>query len=112
MSSTPNGAPAATPGGNNNNNKDSRKGRQRNRHCNKAKVTRFEGEIPELKEHVHDVGAGRNSAEDFHHTTTKIAEYISRMKDGAGEFLLALDPKKLEFDPLVKPVFPHDPTVT
>ena len=110
MSSTSDGAPAATPGGNNNNNNDSRDGRQCNRHRNKAKATRFEGEIPELKEHVYDLGTNRNSAEDFHRTTTKIAEYISRMKDGAGEFLLALDPKKLEFDPLVKPVFPSDPT--
>ena len=74
MSSTSDGAPAATPGGNNNNNNnnnDSRDRRQHNRHRNKAKVTRFEGEIPKLKEHVYDVGSHRNSAEDFHRTTTK-----------------------------------------
>jgi uncharacterized membrane protein YgcG len=116
MSSASDGAPAATHGGNNNNNNNNNNepregGRQRNRNRNKERVrtaNRFEGEIDGLKGHVYDVGASRNSAEDFHRTTTKIAEYISRMEDGAGEFLLALDPNKLKFEALIKPVLPDE----
>lgn len=91
MSSNSDGVPVATPDTNHQTrdpqSSNRNRGRNRTGGGNPKVKTRFEGEIQELKDHVYDVGANCSPTEDFHRTTLKIAEYISRMKDGgAGEF--------------------------
>jgi hypothetical protein len=114
MNSSSDGAPSATPNNNNNNNDRDRSGhnnRNRNRSSNqRARSTKFEGDVPALKDYVYDVGGLRNATDDFHRTTRKIAEYFSHEHTGAGESANALDPDVLKFNALTAPVYPPNRT--
>jgi hypothetical protein len=57
----------------------------------------------ELKGAVYDVAAGKDT---FSETTRKVAEYVSRQYDDAGEFRTGM--VQLELEPLVEPTAPAD----
>ena len=54
------------------------------------------------------MGGTRGGNNLFDKTTQEIAEFVSRtIKDG-GEFIMAMDPDALSFQPLDDPVFPDE----
>jgi hypothetical protein len=102
MSSSSEGRPSVTP--NNHPDRESQSVRNNNRNRNRN------GQRALVKDYVYNIGgAARGPTDDFHHTTTTIAEYFSRENAGAGEFANALDPPDvLEFEPLTSPVYPQN----
>jgi len=83
--------------------------RQSNRHGRRAnggnqRESRFEGGCDDLKGIVYDVTSGK---ETFLSTTRKVAEYVSRQYDDAGEFRTGMIDQVLP--PLSMPADPLDP---
>ena len=54
------------------------------------------------------MGRTRGGNDFFDKSTQEIAEFVSRTIKGGGEFITAMDPDALSFQPLDDPVFPDD----
>ena len=54
------------------------------------------------------MGRTRGGNDLFDKTTQEIAEFVSRTIKGGGEFITAMDPDALGFQPLDDPVFPDE----
>ena len=82
------------------NNKKSNKNRQNN-NTNSS----FKGPLAGYESCVYDVS--KNSGSDaFNTTTIRLSEYISRTVPNAGEFIKAMNPDNLGFEPIVEPADP------
>ena len=66
------------------------------------------GQQTEITDHIYDVGGTRGGTNLFDKTTQEIAEFVSRTIKGGGEFITAMDPDALGFQPLNDPVFPDE----
>jgi len=70
---------------------------------NETQADSFEGETPELKGFIFDVGY--SNKDNYVYTMEKVAEHISRDGEG-GKMINVLDPNDLGWGPMAKP----DPT--
>ena len=68
---------------------------------NRPRRTKFKGACEDIEDYVYDVGQPTSNQELYSNTTRRIAEYIARTYDGAGEFRTAL--VDLKFPVLHKP---------
>ena len=68
------------------------------------RMSSYLGKITDLKGYVYDVGYG--ARDQFARTTKEIGEYIARTHKNAGEFINALDPDNLGFEPIPYPADP------
>ena len=82
-------------------NRGNRNSRNRSNGEPRTKKTKFKGACEPIEDYVYDTGQPTSNQELYSTTTKKIAEYIARTYDGAGEFRNAL--VNLKFDPLIKP---------
>ena len=79
-----------------------RHGRGRGRNNDqRPKRTKFKGGCSAIEDYVYDVGQPTSNQELYSTTTKKIAEYIARTYDRAGEFRNAFT--NLKFEPLDRP---------
>ena len=86
---------------------------RQNQSCNQNRCiggnpSTYEGKQTEIKDHIYDVGGTRGGNDLFNKTPREIAEFVSRTIKGGGEFITAMDPDALGFQPLDDPVFPDD----
>lgn len=77
------------------------RGKGRGNDTSRPKRTKFKGGCSAIEEYVYDVGQPTSNQELYSTTTKKIAEYIARTYDRAGEFRNALI--NLKFEPLNRP---------
>ena len=54
------------------------------------------------------MGGTQGGNDLFDKTTQEIVEFVSRTIKGGGEFIMAMDPETLGFQPLDDPVFPNN----
>ena len=104
-------APESTSGISNsrrrNGGRNNKKGNKNRQSTNNAGGSSFKGPLAGYESHVYDVN--KNSGSDaFNTTTVKLSEYISRTVQNAGEFLTAMNPENLGFEPITEPADPPD----
>ena len=83
------------------NNQRSGRNKGRSSDNSRPKKTKFKGGCSAIEDYVYDVGQPTSNQELYSTTTKKIAEYIARTYDRAGEFRNALI--NLKFEPLDRP---------
>ena len=81
--------------------------RNQNQRCGGNPST-YEGKQTEIKDHIYDVGRTWGGNDLFDKTTREIVEFVSGTIKGGGEFITAMDPDALGFQPLDNPVFPDE----
>ncbi len=67
----------------------------------------FKGPLIGYESYVYDVNK-KTGSDAFNTTTVKLSEYISRTLQNAGEFMKAMNPENLGFEPITEPADPAD----